>query len=409
MSYWAASYLAALDRCPDAATRAILSRARGAWPQLSLDVVLRLFSLLHDIDLLPLGHTLRYQSGAFAEGSGRPRLAACVAAIKANARDDAFRDAPSTRDRQHWLAAFEAHLDAAAGALAGRTPHLGLLVNELVNSGLGADLMDFALRDSAAINRKQSRHDALPEYLRLVEAPCGARLALALGEPQDARARVAAADDLYRARFEIFAASVFHPVKLAADAMLDFVLRRLGAVRCAALMPQPRLLTIGDDELMDTLVAADEAATGPGPHAPVARWLRQGQLYEEVWRTENLAQFRNRPDAAQALGLSPDWRTAVEHRLRERLVWSADGDLIVAVSSPSMQVKPANALLWAGTEAFTLAEASEHGFAVTAPCVAGQYAGLWSRRGYLSARSRGRRESVRSAVAEVFDGEGAAT
>ena len=31
-------------------------------------------ALLHDIDLLPLGHTLRYQSGAFAEGRGRPRL-----------------------------------------------------------------------------------------------------------------------------------------------------------------------------------------------------------------------------------------------------------------------------------------------------------------------------------------------
>ena len=35
-----------------------------------------------------------------------------------------------------------------------------------------------------------------------------------------ARARVSLADDLYLARFEVFAASVFHPVKLAADARM---------------------------------------------------------------------------------------------------------------------------------------------------------------------------------------------
>lgn len=401
VSYWATTYLAALDRCPDAATAVMLARARGALAPLSLDVVLRLFALLHDIDLLPLGHTLRYQSAALAEGSGRPRLAACVAALKANARDHRFSDAPSATDRKRWLAAFEAHLDAAADALAGATPDLARLLNELVNSGLGADLMDFALRDSAAINRQQSRHDALPEQLRLVETPGGVRLALELGEPQDARARVAAADDLYRIRFEIFAASVFHPVKLAADAMLDFVLRRLGPVRCAALLPESRLLAIGDDELIDTVVAADER--GLGPHAPVGRWLRQGRLHEEVWRTEDLAGFRKRADAAEALGLAPDWRTAVEHRLREHLSWAADGDLIAAVSAPTMQVKPADALLLAGSETFTLAEANEHGYAAAAHRVVGQYGALWSLRVYVSARNRGRRESVRAVARELFD------
>jgi len=177
VSYWAATSLAALERCPDAATQVILAREREALAPLSLDVVLRLFALLHDIDLLPLGHTLRYQSAAFAEGSGRTRLAACVAALKANTRDHAFRDAPSATDRESWHAAFEAHLDAAADALAGATPGLARLLNELVNSGLGADLMDFALRDSAAINRQQSRHDALAEQLRLVETidGCGWR------------------------------------------------------------------------------------------------------------------------------------------------------------------------------------------------------------------------------------------
>ncbi|MFP5368538.1 MAG: hypothetical protein ACLGIS_17205, partial [Actinomycetes bacterium] len=64
--------------------------------------------------------------------------------------------------------------------------------------------------------------------LRLVPVERGWGLALDTSDPATAARRVAIADDLYRARFEVFAASVFHPVKLAADAMLDLVLRRLG-------------------------------------------------------------------------------------------------------------------------------------------------------------------------------------
>ena len=407
VSYWAATYLAALDRCPHGATQSVLARTRAALAPLSLDVVLRLFALLHDIDLLPLGHTLRYQSGAFAEGRGRPRLVACVAAIKANARDEAFRDALSATDRERLLTAFEAHLDAAADALADHATSFGQLLNELVNSGLGADLMDFALRDSAAINRKQARHDALAEHLRLAESAGQARLMLELGEPSEAPARVDAVDDLYRARFEIFAASVFHPVKLAGDAMLDFALRRVGPARCAELLPQDRLLQIGDDELIDTIVAADEATTTFEPCVQVARRLRQGQLHEEVWRTEDLARFSRHAGAERALALAPGWRSAVERRLRERLAWAADGDLIVAVSAPTMQVKPADALLCAGDETFTLAEANEHGFSVAAPRIARQYAALWSLRLYLSSRCRGHRESVRATARDIFDDHGA--
>jgi len=176
-------------------------------------------------------------------------------------------------------------------------------------------------------------------------------------------------------------------------------------MRCAALLPQSRLLAIGDDELIDAVVLADEREHGP--HAPVGRWLRDGRLHEEVWRTEDLARFRRRADAAQALALAPGWRTAVEHRLRERLDWAADGDLIVAVSAPTMQVKPADALLCAGSETFALAEATEHGFAAAAQRVAAQYGALWSLRVYVSAANRGRRESVRAVARELFDDGGA--
>jgi hypothetical protein len=408
VSYWATACLAALERCTDASTRSLLASARSSFDPLSLELVLRFFALLHDIDLLPLGHTLRYQSGAFTEGRGRPRLAACVAAIKASAREHAFADATSGEDRARWLAAFDAHLDAAADALSGRVHGPGRLLNELVNSGLGADLVDFALRDSVAVNREQQRHDAILQHLRLVEAPTGPRLALDVGEPAAAPERVAAADDLYRARFEIFAASVFHPTKLAADAMLDFVLRRLGAPACAALLPEARLLAMGDDELIDTLVEADGAAAHGDRGVPVGRWLRQGHLHEEAWRTEDLAAFRAREGSAEALALAPAWRTAAEQRLAERLPWAARGDLIVAVSDPAMQVKPANALFRAGPDVFTLAEAGRRGYAIAASRIAGQYTRLWSLRVYLSARSVGRREAVRAVARELFGTGGTA-
>ena len=402
VAYWAASYLAALSRSADPLTARILRRTRADLNGLSLELVVRLFALLHDIDLLPLGHTLRYQSGAFAEPEGRPRLGACLAAIKASARDGAFADAPSAAEQERWLSTLEAHLDAAGSALATRTAGPGDLVNQLVNSILGADVMDFALRDSAAITREQKRHDAQLKHLRLVEGAAGPRLALDLGDAADAADRVAAADDLYRARFEVFAESVYHPTKLAADAMLDLVLRRLGPARCGSLLPERRLLAMGDDELLDALAEIDDEAASSGRVAPVGRWLRDGRLHQEVWRTEDLATFRKRPDATEALNLDPAWRSATERRLRERLPWAADGDVIVAVSAPTMQVKPADAQLRAEGGIFSLADAGEHGYRVEAREVAQGYSRLWSLRVCLAARSLSRREAVRAAAGDLL-------
>ena len=55
VAYWSSQYLAALRRVPDATTQAGLAWADASVDGLSFGVVLRLFALLHDIDLLPLG------------------------------------------------------------------------------------------------------------------------------------------------------------------------------------------------------------------------------------------------------------------------------------------------------------------------------------------------------------------
>ena len=373
VAYWSARYLDALRRVEAPATQAGLAAATAQFDGLSLDVVLRLFGLLHDIDLLPLGHTLRYQSGLFAEAPGRPRLWACVDAVKAGAR----------------MPAFDAHLDAAAALLAdeGRT-----LPVELVNSGLGADLVDFALRDSFAITRPQAFPAGLDDGLRLVETEDGWGLALDVTDPDTAPARVALADDLYLARFEVFAASVFHPVKLAADAMLDLALRRLGTDACRALLPEAELLAMGDDELLDRLRGE-----------PMVAALRDGRLHTEVWRTEGLAAFRRRPDAPRALALDSGWRDHAEAACIDALGWAEPGDVILAVSAPTMQAKPANARFVApGGVTFTLADAPDHGFEVKAAETARRYPELWSLRVYVSARRRERSAEVAAAAEALF-------
>jgi hypothetical protein len=388
VAYWSARYLDALRRSPDPATRAGLAAAAGDLDGLSFDVVLRLFGLLHDIDLLPLGHTLRYQSGLFAEAPGRPRLAACVDAIKAAAGD---------------LPGFHAHLDAAAGILVDEGASRARLPVELVNSGLGADLVDFALRDSFAITRPQAFPAGLDDGLRLVETEAGWGLALDVTDPATAAALVALADDLYLARFEVFAASVFHPVKLAADAMLDLALRRLGADACRTLLPEPLLLTMGDDEFVARLAPAEEAAARRIGTEPVVVALQGGRLHEEAWRTVDLAGFRHRPESFRALALDAAWRDEAEAGLTARLPWAGAGDVIVAVSAPTMQAKPANArFAGVGGEVFTLAEAPAHGFDVRAEETASRYERLWSLRVYVSARRRDEAASVAAAAEALF-------
>ena len=186
-----------------------------------------------------------------------------------------------------------------------------------MNSGLGADLFDFALRDSFAIGRPQAVHGELLGALRIVEIEGGWGLALDVGDVTDkatAARRVAMADDLYRARFEVFAASVFHPVKLAADAMLDFALRRLGAEACAELLPEECLLSLGDDEFLDRVAGAEAPPLGgSAPNPPLPRRCGRGS-FTRRFGDEDLAAFRRRADGAS--GLSPFLRNGATKRRR---------------------------------------------------------------------------------------------
>ncbi|MFI4973627.1 MAG: hypothetical protein ACHP84_03695 [Caulobacterales bacterium] len=405
VAYWADAHLRALFQAEDAGTKAQLIAVGDELGDLSLALVVRLFALLHDIDLFPLGHTLRYQSGLFSEAKGRPRLSACVAAIKAYAAGHAFQDAPTPGDRKGWLLAFDRHLDAAAAALGDSPRPYACLARQLVNSSLGADLIDFALRDSFAIARDQWPPVDLPRALRLAPEAKGWVLALEGADGPAMDRAVAIADDLYRARFEVFATSVFNGVKLAADAMLDFVLRRLGAA-AKTLLPEDRLLAMGDDELIDQLAAAESEVARDLGLAPIAAALKAGSLHEEIWRSDDLAAFRRRPDADKALALAREWRAAAERALGERLPWAQPGDVIVAISPETMQAKPPDAWLSGPGGMFTLAQALGRGHAAQAVDTFGGYVRLWSLRVYLAPARRGDAPSAAAAAESLFGGGG---
>lgn len=375
---WASRWLAAL-RDGDDETRRLLAELDATG--LSAELVVRLFALLHDIDLLPLGHTLRYQCGLLAEADGHPRRAALLGAMAGEVEHRL--PTPALR------ATFRLHLAEAERAFEGLDGLAGL-ARELVNSGIGADLVDFALRDSAAIGRPQVLATGFAEALRL-------RMTDRLRLATDADG-AGIADDLYRARFEIFAQSIANPRKLAADAMLDGAVRR---VLRRAPIDDAGIAMMTDEGFLEWLETVEQS-TLDGDAVTLVPALRDGRLHGEAWRTADLRGFARLADAQVALALTPAWRTAAEAALRSSLPWAANGDVLVGVFAPTMQAKPADALVSQGDTMFGLGEARSHGLHVAAPDICAAYAGLWSLRVYLAPRWAGREPEVAAAATRLW-------
>jgi HD superfamily phosphohydrolase len=390
VAYWSSVYVSALASTEDPATRRRLAAVRNGLGVLSLELVVRLFGLLHDIDLLPLGHTLRYQGAWFQEPPGRPRLRSQVEAIKQSARGHGLLELdPPVRALA--LNLFERHLDAASGSP---------FASELANCGLGADLFDFALRDSQAIGQRAPERSDMLDRLRLVGPDGAPRLALALGEGASAEVGVRFAEDLYRARLDVFTASVFHPRKLAADALLDKLLRRIadaGAEPC-----QADLLALGDDAFLERLGRIEAALPLEHDGRRLSEQLGSGALPCVAYHSADIARFSRRPDAVTALALDPTWRDRIEIELASGLKVDP-ADVIVAVATTTMQAKSANARLLAADGAvFCLSEASARGFRTEVEDLTAGYVASWGLRVYVAADRIAEVENVARAAEAAF-------
>jgi len=383
-------------------------------PNVSLELLVRLFALVHDIALLPLGHTLRFQIGLFepdaAFGDG---LRGCLRRVAAECVGRVGADA----QRRALVATLEAHLALCAAVarapriLAGASPEpltdavspadvvaaLPALtfVYDVVHGVYAADLIDVCVRDMHAIGRDWELPSTLLRAGAAFVVRPGDGAWPAASEPghgvdeifrygvratRDGRVDSAVLTDLlhvHLTRFDIAEKGFYERRKCAADAMLDKCLRRLRAADGAALeraLDPHGLLRMGDDELLDRLIALEHAVVGDGPR--LAADLRAGWLHDEAFALEaSLA-----PDLADVAGRlrTAAQRTAMEERIAAAVPGLGADEVIVSPLPERMQGKPADTLVgWHDGEVVPLHRlAARVGFAPAAVDLCAQYRAL---------------------------------
>jgi HD superfamily phosphohydrolase len=423
--------------------------------ELSLDLLVRLFALTHDMALLPLGHTLQFQLGFYCE----PRAQAARARKCLDVIREEIEDAPElchlagANSRHQALTCLRKHLDVVecvfglAPLLDGepwRAPErvstedlarwLPVLtfVYDVNHATFSADMIDFVLRDSLAA--------AMPRYFdeRLLESTCvfqteavGPLADLLPRNLQGARPQIyrfglnaagtrlrhdviTGAAALYRARYEIAERVFYHDAKGAADAMFDRALRvvdqRTGQIRRpAGPFAEDRLLQMGDDELLALVEAEEQRSIGhgeePEPSRPaIMHDLLSRRLYREIFRVADRSRLS--PDGYRLAGEASD--PAVRDRIEQRIVSAtpglAPGDIAFACRPAGMQAKKASMLIGLGDRRpqplYEIAEQSNLGCEVLA--IHEQYARLWALSVYLRPRANSLADSVRQACREMF-------
>jgi HD superfamily phosphohydrolase len=422
---------------------------------LSLDLLVRLFALTHDMALLPLGHTLQFQLGFYCEPTAQAaRARKCLDVIREEIEEapelDHLGDANS---RYEALACLRKHLDVVecvfglAPLLHGQpwrapervsTENLArwlpvlTFVYDVNHATFSADMIDFVLRDSHA--------SAMPRYFdeRLLESTCvfqteavGTLADLLPRTIQGARPHIyrfglnaagrrlrhdviTGAAALYRARYEIAERVFYNDTKSAADAMFDRALRsvdqRTGQIRRpSGPFAEDRLLQMGDDELLALVEAAEQRSMGrgekPEPSRPaIMNDLLSRRLYREIFRVADGSQLS--PDGYRIAGNGSD--PAVRNQIEQRIVSATSGlapnDIAVACRPSSMQAKKASMLIALSDgrpqPLYEIAEQYNLGREVLE--IHRQYARLWALSVYLRPRAASLANSVRQACREMF-------
>lgn len=346
--------------------------------------VARLFALVHDCSLLPLGHTIKHQLGfdhpkSSVLGLLLDRLTRiceeCVSGVGSMRAATAERSslvASLNRDLElvRWsiiatqlLEGKECKEEIAKDQ---RTRFLKALpalcfVSEVVTGPLSADIFDYAVRDLRAVDVDYHPAPVLLRGLRLTSWIPDAQELEAMCQYLDVRTcpplfRLAVMMDrdmyipgalhaLLEARYLIAERLFFNVDKLRADAMLDAVLRRLDAKRgevssFSGPFEPTRLLEIGDDAFLDLLMQI-EADSGSKP--VVAELLRR-RLYTTVCSLgANALDGAATGPAVKAM--EPAQRNRIERMLCEALGVTEDGGLCFSCAPAMMQFKPANILI----------------------------------------------------------------
>ena len=279
---------------------------------LSLDLIVRLFALVHDMTLLPLGHTLQFQLGYYGnEEANGERAQWCLQWIRKELKTalSSVYEGGNVSHAQLYDCLI-AHLSLVQRLFhfrhdsegsnkkkgRARTSHVSArvesalfpLVIDLIASTFSADLVDFALRDSLGAGMSRTFDEGVGDYLCVYcvheKKPGGT-----VSEPGERRNSgqsltqklyrlglnplrgtyrhevVTGVIALQRIRYELAEQVFFHEEKLVADAMFDRAIRLVDEETHAisqelGLFSQKKLLRMSDEDLL-TLLESKERQT----------------------------------------------------------------------------------------------------------------------------------------------------
>jgi HD superfamily phosphohydrolase len=346
--------------------------------------VARIFALVHDCSLLPLGHTIKHQLGFDnPKTSVLGLLLDRLSRISEDCVSSAALVATSAAERPAFLAALKRDLElvewsiVATQLLEGKPSYKEIadsqrsrffnalpalcFISELVTGPLSADIFDYAVRDLHAVDLDfhtapvlfkglritawtpdRKTVEAVSQYVGVPTCPPLFRL----GVVMDREGAIAEAlHALLEARYLIAERLFFNVDKLRADAMLDVALRHVdvkqGEVSSFSGPFEPgRLLEMGDDAFLDLLVQVE----GRSHSEPVAAELVKRRLYATVCNIGVAALDGANFDRA-VKAREPAERNRIERMLREALGVTENEGLCISCSPAMMQFKEADILI----------------------------------------------------------------
>lgn len=403
----------------------------------------RLAALLHDITHIPFGHTLEDQARLFARHDDdyarirfvfgklageiedsphfspnhigqqasalKQLLAACEALhlvekwLKSPRPDKEQDEHPDLKksevlDAEKKLTEF---LDSHKDFL----PYL-ILVTDVVNNTICADLIDYLHRDSLNCGMPWTIDKALLGHLKILKTvgkhgPLRGAELLRLGVKVDRSGKlrhdvITAVLALLRARYDITEKVYFHHTKCAADAMLDRAMRTVdaGSITWRTIIEKG----FGDEGFLRHL-EAQLPETGQN----LVGALQARRFCKAVYRIRGGSDWSKQTRTMVKQCTNPSGRSGVERRLENETKLKA-GEIIVSCLPENMQLKEAAALVeWPDEDVVTLAQLPEvKGYLPEVSSLTARYRELWSLTVYVDARKPAFASAVAKACEKVF-------
>lgn len=364
--YWASQMFSALTNAnaprADSNRKLIPEIEARLGKDVSLELVIRIYGLIHDLGLLPLGHTLRFQLGFDPEGYDFQSI--FHAAVSQLADELRIKGWP--KDDQESLLDHLAFAEAAASAplllreqksqfhclfrkrfsydrIHWAIPAL-FFIHDLVHGTYSADLVDWTNRDLTALGSSTQNSQALiyagavlealpaspayPDSARGFQSPLF-RYGVDCGQMNSNSGTLHRLVSMHRSRLEVIQTATYSRQKIVADEMLRkhvSILKFSEGLSLRDLGSPEAYMKLGDREFLSLLASAlqDRKRTN------FAALLLDGQVYDFG------AEFKLERELPSI--------EEVEHTIARNLELDQD-DVVVSISSPRGQRKSASSLV----------------------------------------------------------------